>query len=152
MTFIPPMLCSRLERLERLTERRYVAAPNFDRQRARTHIRKHEPCRGFQGLRRDSCARDNPVSTAVAKVTYSGRPQLSDKTHAGSELQCSLSEASTSWTTCIGICLKNVAGPCRAFLNTSVVSHRRRRPVESFIAILLPGPAPSRIGSQIAAL
>jgi ATP-dependent DNA ligase len=34
MPFIPPMLCSRLERLERLTERRYIAEPKLDGQRA----------------------------------------------------------------------------------------------------------------------
>jgi ATP-dependent DNA ligase len=39
MPFIPPMLCSRLERLERLTERRYVAEPKLDGQRAQVHIR-----------------------------------------------------------------------------------------------------------------
>jgi len=37
--FIPPMLCSRLERLERLTERRYIAEPKLDGQRAQVHIR-----------------------------------------------------------------------------------------------------------------
>jgi hypothetical protein len=39
MPFIPPMLCSRLERLERLTERRYIAEPKLDGQRAQVHIR-----------------------------------------------------------------------------------------------------------------
>src|SRR5262245_34688506 len=34
MPFIPPMLCSRLERLERLTEHRYIAEPKLDGQRA----------------------------------------------------------------------------------------------------------------------
>src|SRR5215831_1873433 len=38
MSFIPPMLCSRLERLERLTERHYFAEPKLDRQRAQVHI------------------------------------------------------------------------------------------------------------------
>jgi ATP-dependent DNA ligase len=38
MSFIPPMLCSRLERLERLTERRYIAEPKLDGQRAQVHI------------------------------------------------------------------------------------------------------------------
>src|SRR5262245_49323397 len=33
------MLCSRLERLERLTERRYIAEPKLDGQRAQAHIR-----------------------------------------------------------------------------------------------------------------
>jgi hypothetical protein len=32
MPFIPSMLCSRLERLERLTERRYIAEPKLDGQ------------------------------------------------------------------------------------------------------------------------
>ena len=36
--FIPPMLCSRLERLDRLTERRYIAEPKLDGQRAQVHI------------------------------------------------------------------------------------------------------------------
>jgi ATP-dependent DNA ligase len=39
MTFIPPMLCSRLERLERLTERRYIAGPKLDGQRTQVHVR-----------------------------------------------------------------------------------------------------------------
>ena len=39
MPFIPPMLCSRLERLERLTERRYIAEPKLDGQRAQVHVR-----------------------------------------------------------------------------------------------------------------
>src|SRR5215475_10707935 len=34
------MLCSRLERLERLTERRYIAEPKLDGQRAQVHISK----------------------------------------------------------------------------------------------------------------
>src|SRR5262249_58485626 len=34
----PPMLCSGLERLERLTERRYIAEPKLDGQRAQVHI------------------------------------------------------------------------------------------------------------------
>jgi ATP-dependent DNA ligase len=38
MPFIPPMLCSRLERLERLTERRYIAEPKLDGQRAQEHV------------------------------------------------------------------------------------------------------------------
>ena len=37
MPFIPPMLCSRLERL---TERRYIAEPKLDGQRAQVHISK----------------------------------------------------------------------------------------------------------------
>jgi len=37
MPFIPPMLCSRLERLEQLTERRYIAEPKLDGQRAQVH-------------------------------------------------------------------------------------------------------------------
>src|SRR5262245_65885304 len=40
MPFIPPMLCSRLERLERLTELRYIAEPKLDGQRAQVHISK----------------------------------------------------------------------------------------------------------------
>src|SRR5262245_58708141 len=40
MAFHPPMLCSRLERLERLTERRYIAEPKLDGQRAQVHILK----------------------------------------------------------------------------------------------------------------
>src|SRR5215471_12953123 len=39
MPFIPPMLCSRLERLERLAERRYIAEPKLDGQRAQVHVR-----------------------------------------------------------------------------------------------------------------
>jgi len=34
------LLCSRLERLERLTERRYIAEPKLDGQRAQVHINK----------------------------------------------------------------------------------------------------------------
>jgi len=40
MSFIPPMLCSRLDRLERLPERRYIAEPKLDGQRAQVHINK----------------------------------------------------------------------------------------------------------------
>ena len=39
MPFIPPMLRSRLERLGRLTERRYIAEPKLDGQRAQVHVR-----------------------------------------------------------------------------------------------------------------
>jgi hypothetical protein len=39
LTFIPRLLCSRLERLERLTERPYIAEPKLDGQRAQAHIR-----------------------------------------------------------------------------------------------------------------
>ena len=39
MPFIPPMLCSRLERPERLTERHYIAEPKLDGQRAQVLIR-----------------------------------------------------------------------------------------------------------------
>jgi len=38
MPFIPPMLCSRLEWLERLTERRYIAEPKLDGKRAPVQI------------------------------------------------------------------------------------------------------------------
>src|SRR5262249_4865702 len=37
--FIPPMLCSRLERLERLTESHYIAEPKLDGQRTQVHVR-----------------------------------------------------------------------------------------------------------------
>ena len=40
MPFIPPMLCSRLDRPERLIERRYIAEPKLDGQRAQVHIRE----------------------------------------------------------------------------------------------------------------
>src|SRR5262245_48340350 len=40
MPFIPPMLCSRLERLERLADRRFIAEPKLDGQRAQEHISK----------------------------------------------------------------------------------------------------------------
>jgi len=36
--FIPPMLCSRLENPARLTERRYIAEPKLDGQRAQVHV------------------------------------------------------------------------------------------------------------------
>jgi len=36
MPFIPPTLCSRLERLERLTERRYIQ-PKLDGRRVQVH-------------------------------------------------------------------------------------------------------------------
>ena len=39
MTFIPPMLCSRLESPSVLLDRRYVAEPKLDGQRAQVHIR-----------------------------------------------------------------------------------------------------------------
>jgi hypothetical protein len=35
LSFIPPMLCSRLENPVRLTERRYIAEPKLDGQRRR---------------------------------------------------------------------------------------------------------------------
>jgi len=37
MPFIPPMLCSRLENQAGLADRRYIAEPNIDGQRAQVH-------------------------------------------------------------------------------------------------------------------
>jgi len=51
--FIPPMLCSRLERLERLTERRYIAEPKLDGQRAQVHIRDGRTVACYSRLGRD---------------------------------------------------------------------------------------------------
>ena len=56
MTFIPPMLCSRLERLERLTERRYIAEPKLDGQRARVHIREGRTVACYRRSRARSAA------------------------------------------------------------------------------------------------
>jgi ATP-dependent DNA ligase len=39
MTFIPPMLCSRLENPARPADRRYIAEPKLDGQRVQMHIR-----------------------------------------------------------------------------------------------------------------
>jgi bifunctional non-homologous end joining protein LigD len=39
MTFIPPMLCARLENPARLADRRYIAEPKLDGQRAQVPIR-----------------------------------------------------------------------------------------------------------------
>ena len=39
MTFIVPMLCSRLANPGRLAHRRYIAEPKLDGQRAQVHIR-----------------------------------------------------------------------------------------------------------------
>jgi len=55
MPFIPPMLCSRLERLEWLTERRYIAEPKLNGQRAQVHISSGPPPQPIGGgFRRDS--------------------------------------------------------------------------------------------------
>jgi hypothetical protein len=64
MPFIPPMLCSRLERRERLTERRYIAEPKLD---GAVHILNgaRSPATGCPG--RDA-ERDATASVVCAAV------------------------------------------------------------------------------------
>jgi bifunctional non-homologous end joining protein LigD len=53
MTFIAPMLCSRLENPARLADRRYIAEPKIDGQRAQVHIREGRTVACYSRLGRD---------------------------------------------------------------------------------------------------
>jgi ATP-dependent DNA ligase len=74
MSFIPPMLCSRLEDPARLSDRRYLAEPKLDGQRAQVHIREGRTVACYSRLGRDllrhagmACLREVrwPIEAAV---------------------------------------------------------------------------------------
>jgi hypothetical protein len=76
-TFIPPMLCERLTDPARLVDRRYVAEPKLDGQRAQLHIRGGRAlafysCRGLELLRHPGMARLRELAWPVDSTVLDG--------------------------------------------------------------------------------
>jgi len=82
MPFIPPMLCSRLENPTRLGDRRYIAEPKLDGQRAQVPHSRRPHCGLLQPSRARSAASswhgmasDALVARARRGTPEAGRPQ-----------------------------------------------------------------------------
>jgi hypothetical protein len=85
MTFIRPMLCSRLERLERLSERRYIAEPKLDGQRAQIHISKGRTVAGRHARHRYTHPRDEKLIQIRQAIRIRRNELLS--LHAGARVE-----------------------------------------------------------------